>query len=200
MAAIVVQLGLATMPLGMFASAWALTSDTTRGTSGSMRHAEELSTTMAPAAATRGAIDLRRRRPRGHQRDVDPREVRGIGVFDDDRATVPLQRRTRRSSRTEEPYVVSGELAFGQNRPHDRADLTRGPDDRYSHDESLGLGRVEAESGVQRAHRVGDLVGLDDARDADRTGRDHVDVDAVASTASRTSAPSRPGSTSCPRR
>src|SRR5262245_23250890 len=55
MKAIVVQLGLATMPLGMLSSAPGLTSDTTRGTSGSMRQAEELSITVAPAAATRGA-------------------------------------------------------------------------------------------------------------------------------------------------
>ena len=55
MATMVVQLGLATMPLGIERRAWALTSGTTRGTSGSMRHAEELSTTMAPAAATLGA-------------------------------------------------------------------------------------------------------------------------------------------------
>jgi hypothetical protein len=55
MAAIVVQLGLATMPLGMSSRAWGLTSDTTSGTSGSMRQADELSTTVAPAAATTGA-------------------------------------------------------------------------------------------------------------------------------------------------
>ena len=55
MAAMVVQLGLATMPLGMWSRAWALTSGTTSGTSGSMRQADELSMTMAPAAATRGA-------------------------------------------------------------------------------------------------------------------------------------------------
>jgi hypothetical protein len=54
-AAIVVQLGLATMPLGMRSSAPGLTSDTTNGTSGSMRQADELSTTTAPAAATWGA-------------------------------------------------------------------------------------------------------------------------------------------------
>ena len=55
-AAIVVQLGLAMMPLGRFpASRSKLTSETTSGTSGSLRHAEELSTTTAPAAANRGA-------------------------------------------------------------------------------------------------------------------------------------------------
>ena len=55
MAAIVVQLGLAMMPLGRSSSACGLTSATTRGTSGSRRHAEELSITTAPAAATFGA-------------------------------------------------------------------------------------------------------------------------------------------------
>ena len=52
MATMVVQLGLATMPFGMSSRAWALTSGTTSGTSGSMRQADELSITMAPAAAT----------------------------------------------------------------------------------------------------------------------------------------------------
>ena len=54
-ATIVVQLGLATMPFGIDPSASALTSGTTRGTSGSMRQADELSMTTAPAAATTGA-------------------------------------------------------------------------------------------------------------------------------------------------
>ena len=55
MATMVVQLGLDTMPFGIESSAWGLTSDTTSGTSGSPRHAEELSITTAPAAATRSA-------------------------------------------------------------------------------------------------------------------------------------------------
>ncbi len=48
----VVQFGLATIPLGMRSSSWALTSGTTSGQSGSIRHALELSITMAPAWAT----------------------------------------------------------------------------------------------------------------------------------------------------
>jgi hypothetical protein len=62
MTAIVVQFGLATMPLPMWSSASGLTSETTSGTSGSMRHADELSTTSAPAAAKRG----------DHSREVPP--------------------------------------------------------------------------------------------------------------------------------
>ncbi len=50
------QLGLAMMPLALnWATSWGLTSGTTRGMAGSMRHAEELSTTTQPAAAARGA-------------------------------------------------------------------------------------------------------------------------------------------------
>src|SRR4029079_16004130 len=53
---IATQFGVATMPFGMRSRAWALTSGTTSGTSGSMRHADELSTTVAPEAAIRGAM------------------------------------------------------------------------------------------------------------------------------------------------
>ena len=55
MAAIVVQFGLAMMPFGRLATSASLTSATTRGTSGSIRHADELSITAAPASATFGA-------------------------------------------------------------------------------------------------------------------------------------------------
>ena len=62
MAAMVVQFGLATMPFdGVFASA-PLTSETTSGTSSSLRQAEELSMTVAPASANTGA----------HSREVEP--------------------------------------------------------------------------------------------------------------------------------
>ena len=54
-AAMVVQFGLAMMPLRASAIAPGLTSDTTSGTSGSIRQAEELSTTVTPAAANTGA-------------------------------------------------------------------------------------------------------------------------------------------------
>ena len=54
-AAMVVQFGLAMMPRGRCATACGLTSETTSGTSGSIRQADELSITTAPAAATRGA-------------------------------------------------------------------------------------------------------------------------------------------------
>ena len=49
------QLGLATIPRGMRASACGFTSGTTSGTSGSMRNWLVLSITTHPAAAARGA-------------------------------------------------------------------------------------------------------------------------------------------------
>ena len=55
MATMVVQFGLATMPMGRSSSSWALTSGTTRGTRSSMRNAEELSMTTGPEAAMRSA-------------------------------------------------------------------------------------------------------------------------------------------------
>ena len=54
-AAIVVQLGFAMIPFRAWRTAPGFTSLTTSGTSGSIRQAEELSTTTAPAAANRGA-------------------------------------------------------------------------------------------------------------------------------------------------
>jgi hypothetical protein len=51
----VVQLGLAMIPRRAWLIASGLTSETTSGTSGSIRKAEELSTTIAPAAAKVGA-------------------------------------------------------------------------------------------------------------------------------------------------
>src|SRR5918993_1341698 len=54
-AAMVVQFGLAMMPLGGFTASSPLTSATMSGTSGSMRNADELSITIAPVAANLAA-------------------------------------------------------------------------------------------------------------------------------------------------
>jgi hypothetical protein len=58
-----VQLGLATIPRWS-ASASALTSVTTSGTSSCIRHADELSTTTAPSATNFGAHSARSPPPR----------------------------------------------------------------------------------------------------------------------------------------
>src|SRR3954447_2717180 len=68
-AAIVVQLGLAMMPLRALAISPGLTSLTIKGTSGSIRHADELSMTVAPAAANFGATS---------RDDIAPAEKRAM--------------------------------------------------------------------------------------------------------------------------
>src|ERR1700730_8066230 len=99
----VVQLGLATIPFGMEARVSTLTSGTTRGTSGSMRHAEELSTTIAPAAATLGA----------NSRDVDaPFENRAISIPSKESDGAPES-----STTTSAPSVPQG-----RRRPAERDD------------------------------------------------------------------------------
>ena len=69
-------------PWGSSARAWGLTSATTSGTSGSIRQAEELSTTIAPAAATSGRQLPRRGGAGGEQGDVEAGEVGGGRVLD----------------------------------------------------------------------------------------------------------------------
>jgi hypothetical protein len=63
MAAMVVQFGLAMMPFTASSIACGFTSLTTSGTSGSMRQPLELSMTVTPAAANRGACALERVAP-----------------------------------------------------------------------------------------------------------------------------------------
>ncbi len=58
MAAMVVQFGLAMMPFGRCRAASGFTSETTSGTSGSIRQAEELSITTGPCEATFSARAL----------------------------------------------------------------------------------------------------------------------------------------------
>ena len=89
-AAIVVQLGLATMPLRASRSAPGLTSLTTSGTSGSIRQAELLSMTTAPAAANRGASALDVPPPAENSATSRPDVGRG-GVLHDDLAAGPRQ-------------------------------------------------------------------------------------------------------------
>ena len=73
MNAIVVQFGLATMPFGMLSSSWSFTSATTSGTSGSMRQADELSITIAPAAAIAGARSFAAYLPAENRATSSPR-------------------------------------------------------------------------------------------------------------------------------
>ena len=90
-AAIVVQFGLAMMPLGGSIASSGFTSETTSGTSGSIRQATELSTTTAPAAATRGAVASEAVLPLENRAMSSPAEVGGVGVLDDDLGSLERQ-------------------------------------------------------------------------------------------------------------
>src|SRR6185312_14836988 len=89
MAAIVVQFGFAMIPLRASAIACGLTSLTTSGTSGSIRHALELSITVTPAAANRGACR--------EQCDVQAGRVGGFDVFNQNRGALERQGRACRA-------------------------------------------------------------------------------------------------------
>ena len=129
MATIVVQFGLATIPLRISRNAAALTSGTTSGTSGSMRQAEVLSTTTAPAAASRGASSLDALAPVEQRAMSSPTQVSRRRVLDLDLAVGPRQPRPGRSSRGEEPDVVGREGALDEDRSDDAADLPGGAED-----------------------------------------------------------------------
>ena len=84
-AAIVVQFGLAMIPLRACGRAAPLTSLTISGTSGSIRHADELSITMTPAAANFGASTFERCAG-GEQGDVEAGRIGELGILDGDLA------------------------------------------------------------------------------------------------------------------
>ena len=84
-------------PSGSTARASGLTSLTTSGTSGSIRHAEELSMTVAPAAATFGGAAPATRSCRWRTGRGRGRRSRRWRVLDHDLAALPRQRRARPS-------------------------------------------------------------------------------------------------------
>ena len=131
-AAMVVQLGLAMMPrpASMTAAiASGLTSETTSGISGSLRKAEELSTTITPASTNSRAERAGRRRAGGEERDVEPRRVGGLGVLDGDLTVTERQHRAGRAGGGEEADLVGREVALQQDLAHGDADLAGGTDD-----------------------------------------------------------------------
>ena len=104
-AAMVVQFGLAMMPLRISASACGLTSLTTSGTSGSRRQAELLSMTVTPASANRGACALEVVAPAEKSAMSRPGGVGGGGVLDGDLAVAPRQGAAGRAGGGEEPQL-----------------------------------------------------------------------------------------------
>ena len=192
---IVEQFGLATIPLRMSASASGLTSETTSGTSSSIRHFDELSTTIAPAAAKRGAHSPDVDAAGGEDRDVEALDrLVGQRLHDAD----ALQLLAGRALGGERHDLARGEAALAQQPQHRRrrpARSRRRPrrgtspagGGQSTHRACSPIGRScriasapSSNARVQRLHRVGDAVAADHARDLDRRGRDHLDVDPLA--------------------
>ena len=105
MAAMVVQLGLAMIPFGTASSVCGLTSATTSGTSGSMRHAEELSMTVAPAAAKRGASSRDDGAP--DEKRASSRPVRSAVAASSTVTSPPFHGRVRPAERAEAKNRIS---------------------------------------------------------------------------------------------
>jgi hypothetical protein len=68
------------IPFGRAAAASAFTSGTTSGTCGSILHAEELSTTVAPSSAARGAHSSERDPPAENSATSTPSNEPGFGA------------------------------------------------------------------------------------------------------------------------
>lgn len=124
----VVQFGFAMMPFG--GSPGRVHRKTTSGTSGSLRHAEELSTTVAPTAANRGACSFDSVPLAGEQGDVDALQIlvrRRGDVLDHDVLAAVLDGLARRTSRREETDLVRREIPLGENAALTRANLFVAP-------------------------------------------------------------------------
>ena len=106
-ATMVVQFGLAMMPFRgarLATSRAKFTSDTTSGTSGSLRHADELSITVTPAAANRGACTSDIVLPAENSAMSRPGRVGRRGVFDLDLLSAEGQLAALRAGGREEPH------------------------------------------------------------------------------------------------
>ena len=98
-----------------------------------MRHADELSMTMTPAAANRGASSRDDVAPAENRAMSRPERVGDGGVLDGDLAVAPRQRRAGRPGRGEEAELVDGEPPLGEQAAHDATDLTGCTDDTDTH-------------------------------------------------------------------
>ena len=98
-----------------------------------MRHAEELSTTIAPAAAKRGASAFDDVAPEENSAMSIPDDVGGLGVLDDDVPPGERQGPPGRPGRREQPELGQREVPLGEQREHHATDLTRGADDADAH-------------------------------------------------------------------
>src|SRR5215207_4319866 len=183
----VVQLGLATMPLWP-SRASGFTSETTSGTSSCIRHWEELSTTTAPASAKRGAQSALTPEPAEKRATSKPRIDSSFSgwteSFPAPQAMLrPAERseangttssagneRSRRTSSIVAPTApVAPTTATRTGLRHLRAVHARHVLGQH------GV-RAELERGVQLPHGLLHVLLAHDAGDLDRRGGDHLDV------------------------
>src|SRR3979411_1855849 len=111
-------------------TASALTSGTISGTSGSIRHADELSITTAPAAALFGAHSLPPRPARRHQADIDVAEIVMLERFDLQGTVAIGHFDAHAAARRQRHHLVSREFAFVENVEHSPPDIAGRSDHR----------------------------------------------------------------------
>ena len=179
MATMVVQFGFPTIPFGIEASAEAFASGTTKGTSGSIRHAEELSMTIAPAAATFGASSREAAAPQENKaRSKPPKSASATSstvISPSFHGSIRPADRTDAKKRT---------LSHGKPLSTRRARITpptwpvapKTPT-RMARMRQVYEAAVQLECPVENLYRPLGHLGADHARDPDRRRRDHLDVD-----------------------
>ena len=123
------QFGLAMIP-GWPSRSAALTCETTSGMVGSIRQADELSMTVAPAGDRRGRKVVRDAGAGREERDVDAVECLGDGLSDLERPAVDRDGPTGRSPGGEQAQVTDRELPLVEDLDHRPTDGAGGTDDR----------------------------------------------------------------------
>src|ERR671910_1765316 len=182
----VVQLGLATMPLWP-SRASGFTSETTSGTSSCIRHWEELSTTTAPASANRGAQSALTSEPAEKRATSKPWIDSSFSGWTESLPSPhtmprPAERseangttssagneRSRRTSSIVAPTAPVAPTTATRTLRHLRAVHARHVLGQH------GVG-AELERGVQLPHGLLHVLLAHDAGDLDRRGGDHLDV------------------------
>ena len=113
--------------------------DTTSGTPGSMRHADELSITVAPRAAAWGARSREMSAAGAEQRDVDAVERVAVGLPDLDRSgRSTCDGPAGRPPRGEQPQLPDREAALAEHLDHRPTDDAGGADDGNGEGVRLG--------------------------------------------------------------
>src|SRR3954447_5076120 len=174
------QFGFATMPRWPRAAS-GLTSATTSGTSGSIRNADELSTTTAPRSTAIGAHSRERAAPALNSAMSTPSNSSGATACTSissspKRTRLPALRGDARQTRssTGNSRSPSTVRSTSPTAPVAPRMATLGTDGLLLHRLAVQLERL-----VQRAHRGRHLGLRDHAGDLDRRGRDHPQVDAL---------------------